>query len=122
MRDSMIKEALSALTLIAVLAFAAGSSSGQAPGQTVSVASVRGIVVDSLHRDYLKDAVLTVEGSPVRATTDSAGRFRLEGIQPGVRRIEVMHPLLDTIGVVLQTAPLQLAAGQTVTLLLATPS
>jgi hypothetical protein len=124
MLDSMIKElwAPRAFTLIAVFAFGAGSASGQAPGQAASVAAVTGMVVDSLHRDYLRDAVLTVEGSPVRGTTDSAGRFRLEGIQPGVRRIEVLHPLLDTIGIVLQTAPLQLAAGKTVTLLLSTPS
>ena len=106
------------LTFIAFVAIA-GSSAAQASGQ---LAAVTGIVVDSLHRDYLKGAVLTVEGSAVSATTDSAGRFRLDGIQPGVRRIEVLHPLLDTIGVVLQTAPLQLAAGQTVTLMLATPS
>jgi hypothetical protein len=111
--------ALVAATLLAV----APSADAQQPGAARSpLASVEGIAVDSLHRGFLRGAMLMVEGSNVSASTDSLGRFRLDGIQPGARRIDVMHPILDTVGISLETQPLQLTAGQKLPLVISIPS
>ncbi|HUQ18086.1 MAG TPA: carboxypeptidase-like regulatory domain-containing protein [Gemmatimonadaceae bacterium] len=107
------------------LSFAIGGFSGafaQTPAPASGFAVVEGVAIDSLHQDFLRGAVLTVEGAASRAVTDSLGRYRLDSVPPGVRRIEVIHPLLDTVGVTLVTAPLQLAAGQRLRLVVSTPS
>jgi Carboxypeptidase regulatory-like domain len=78
--------------------------------------------VDSLHQDVLRGAILIVEGAPASAVADSLGRFRIDSVPSGRHTIAVIHPLLDTIGIVLQTPPLDLAAGQTVHLIISTPS
>ncbi len=105
-------------------AWLAGVSSAEAqqPAKANSLASVEGIAVDSLHRGFLRGAMLMVEGSNVTAFTDSLGRFRLDSIPPGARRIDIMHPLLDTVGISLETEPLVLSAGQKLPLVIAVPS
>jgi len=85
-------------------------------------ASVEGVAVDSLHRGFLRGAMLMVEGSSVTAATDSLGRFRLDSIPPGARRIDVMHPLLDSVGISLETKPLVLSGGQKLSLVVSVPS
>jgi hypothetical protein len=85
-------------------------------------ATVEGVAVDSLYRGFLRGAMLMVEGSNVTATTDSLGRFRLDSIPPGARRIDVIHPLLDSVGISLETKPLTLAAGQKLALVISVPS
>jgi len=103
----------------AVLSNAAYS---QTPASASPFATIEGVAVDSLHQDFLRGATLTVEGAESRATTDSLGRFKLENVPPGARRVEVLHPLLDTVGITLITPPLQLSAGQHVRLVVSTPS
>lgn len=96
---------------------------GQQAGQTASsLASVEGVAVDSLHRRFLRGAMLMLEGSNITALTDSLGRFKLDSIPPGARRIDVMHPVLDTVGISLETQPLQLAPGQKLPLVISIPS
>jgi hypothetical protein len=85
-------------------------------------ATVEGIAVDSLHRGFLRGAMLMIEGSNITAATDSLGRFRLESVPPGAQRIDVMHPILDTIGISLETRPLQVVAGKTLPLVISVPS
>jgi len=94
----------------------------QTPAATPAFASIEGVAVDSLHRGFLRGAMLMVEGSNISAATDSLGRFRLDSIPPGARRIDVMHPILDTVGISLETQPLQLAAAQKVPLVISIPS
>lgn len=112
----------------AVLAFLVGaclsvvtSAAAQQPVPT-TLASVEGVALDSLHRGFLRGAMLMIEGSNVTAATDSLGRFRLDSIPPGVRRIDVIHPLLDSVGISLETKPLVLSAGQMLPLVISVPS
>jgi hypothetical protein len=100
----------------------ARSVSAQTPASRSPFAVIEGVAIDSVHQDFLRGALITVEGSEGRATTDEQGRFRIDSIPPGLRRVEIIHPLLDTLGVSLQTAPLQLAAGQRVRITVSTPS
>jgi hypothetical protein len=112
-----------ATTLIAIYVLSGAAANAQAPaGPGPDFAVVEGVAMDSLHSDVLRGALLMVEGANVTATTDSLGRFRLDGVPPGLRRINVVHPILDTLGIVLVTSPLQLSAGQHLHLVISTPS
>lgn len=109
------------ISVACVLSGAAAAAQTPAPTKP-PFAVIEGVAVDSLHRDYLRGAVLIVEGALASATTDSLGRFRLDSVPPGLRRIEVLHPMLDTIGISLRTAQLQLNAGDHLSLAISTPS
>ena len=112
----------SALLVVSLVAVAAVRAPAQTPASTSPFAVIEGVAVDSLHADYLRGAVIMVEGLNLTATTDFRGRFRLDSIPPGTHRISLSHPVLDTIGISLVTPPLQLSAGQLVRVDLATPS
>jgi protocatechuate 3,4-dioxygenase beta subunit len=115
--------AAKAATLFAICVLNGAAANAQTPASPgPDFAVVEGVATDSLHSDYLRGALLMVEGANVTATTDSLGRFRLDGVPPGLRRINVVHPLLDTLGIVLVTSPLQLSAGQHLHLVISTPS
>jgi len=70
----------------------------------------------------LVNARVRVDTSALTATTDSSGRFRLDGIPPGPHALRVEHPLVDTLGVVLGSPPEAYAAGETKAEDLATPA
>lgn len=91
-------------------------------GTTQPAAVIEGVALDSLHHEYLRGATIMVEGAQVLGITDSLGRFRLDNVPPGVRRVDIVHPLLDTLGIVLQTPSLNLVGGQTQQLVISTPS
>ena len=112
-----------ALVLFLAASLIANEASAQQPVPAAPTsASVEGIAVDSLHRGFLRGAMLMVEGSSITAATDSLGRFRLDSIPPGARRIDIIHPLLDSIGISLETKPLVLTAGQKLPLVISVPS
>jgi hypothetical protein len=73
---------------------------------------LQGVAVDSLHGEPLVGALLSVEGTARMAITDSLGRFFIDSIVPGERRIYVDHPLLDTLGISLVTPPMTIGANE----------
>jgi len=85
-------------------------------------AVIEGVAIDSLHNQLLRGALISVEGVANEAFTDSLGKFRIENVPPGSRRVRVMSALLDTLGIALQTPVLELAAGEQHHLVLAIPS
>lgn len=110
-------------TSVSLLLFIANIAAAQTPATTAKPFGViDGIAVDSLHRDVLRGAFLTVEGSAASAFSDSSGRFRIDSIPPGIHRIEVVHPLLDSIGIRLRTADLRVEAGGELHIVVAAPS
>ena len=96
--------------------------SSQQPAAPQGHALVTGVAVDSVRGGYLRGAIVSVSGTTLSAMTDSAGRFRIDSVAPGARYLEVMHPLLDSIGVKVRTAPRELKAGDTTAFILAVPS
>lgn len=114
----------SCLLIAAALAGAATSGWAQVstPAAPSPYAVIEGVAIDSLHRDVLRNALITVDGVATPAFTDSLGRFRIDRVPPGSRRVQVMHAILDTIGIALQTPLLELAAGQQLHLVVAVPS
>ncbi len=85
-------------------------------------ATITGAVIDSIHRGYLGGALVTVTGTSRSATTDSAGRFTIDSIPPGDRELEVLHPLLDTLGIRLRVSAMKLDPGSTTSVAFGVPS
>jgi len=56
------------------------------------------------------------------ATTDSAGKFRIDSLAPGTYQVGVFHPLLDTLGISLSSRPFHVGADSTSFVILAVPS
>ncbi|MEY2457678.1 MAG: hypothetical protein QOK06_2803 [Acidimicrobiaceae bacterium] len=81
-----------------------------------------GIVVDSIDGTGLKGAEVLVSGSPLPVTTDSLGRFSVEGLSPGTYQVGVFHPLLETLGLTLTTKPFSVGRDSTGVADLAIPS
>lgn len=84
--------------------------------------SIIGTVDDSIRGGRLVGAVVTVSGTERRAVTDVHGIFAIDSIPPGEHEIVVTHPLLDTLGVQVRSAPFTLIAGQRTVASARTPS
>ena len=83
---------------------------------------LRGSVGDSIHNGPLAGALVVVEGTDRSGLTKEDGTFRVDSIPPGSRRISIMHPLLDTIGVPMRSGAIAFSAGQTQDIEFAVPS
>lgn len=84
--------------------------------------TIIGVAVDSIHGAPLAAAFVALEGSARSATTNEAGYFAVDSVTPGTYRLGVFHPLLDILGLTLVTNRMEVRAGDTLALLLATPS
>ncbi len=122
--SSMRTSAIISSASIALLALVATSPFllSQTPGPASTFATVNGTAVDSLHGGYLRGAVVRVNGTARASLTDSLGRFQIDSVPPGAHQIELIHPLLDTLGLAIKTQPISLEAGKTARVALATPS
>lgn len=85
-------------------------------------ATIVGVTVDSLHRDYLVGAEVFVEGARTSTFTDSAGRFQIDSLNPGTYQVGVFHPLLDTLGIALATQPFHVGPDSVTIVRLGVPS
>ena len=110
------------IAFAAVLTISASIATAQTPATPVAAPVVEGLALDSLHKGFLRGAIIMVEGSTATTTTDSLGRFRLEGLSAGSHRIGVIHPLLDSLGISLLTQPLTVAPGEPTHLTVSVPS
>jgi hypothetical protein len=120
----MRKSLKNCLLIAAASATAAVSVRAQVPVAPAAspYAVIEGVAIDSLHNDLLRGALIAVDGVAKPAFTDSLGKFRIDSVPPGSRRVHVLHGTLDTIGIALQTPLIELAAGQQHHLVLAIPS
>lgn len=114
---------LSAIALSLIAVVGGGTAvAAQATPAPAGFASLHGSVADSIHDAPLVGAVVHVEGLERTGLTKSDGTFRIDSIPPGSRRITIMHPLLDTIGVPMRSGAIGFEAGQTQQLEFAVPS
>ena len=74
-------------------------------------ASLIGVVDDSIRGGPLAGALVTVVGTKRQGVTDAKGIFRIDSIVPGEYQIVVTHPLLDTLGLQVLSAPIVLSGG-----------
>ena len=90
-------------------------------------ATITGSVFDSTANGPLAQADIWLDAPgkalPIaRATTDTAGNFRIDSIEPGNYTLTVTHPRLDALGSSLAPVAVNLERERTATLSLATPS
>jgi hypothetical protein len=96
--------ARSTFLLSTLLIVAARAGSQQPAGrEKASGAVLTGIAIDSIHGGHLAGASILVRGTPLNATTDSAGEFTIAGIPAGKHSLEVRHPLLDSLAISIAT-------------------
>ena len=89
---------------IAVFAVAAASPAlAQEGGETGGV--IVGVAVDSIYGAPLRGAIIRVGETGSSGISDNAGRFRITGVPRGSHRVQVVHPLLDTLRLALRTTP-----------------
>jgi hypothetical protein len=87
------------------------------------MASVAGSVIDSIHGGVpLPGAVVRINETNRQGTTDANGQFKIDSIPPGEHSLSLVHPLLDTLGVAINTRAVPFQAGQTLAVELAIPS
>jgi hypothetical protein len=78
------------------------------PSRSGDFYSLTGLVLDSLRKRPLAGADVLIDGTALRAVTDSLGRFQFDSIPAGDHRIGFLHPMLDSLSVAV--APLTFAA------------
>lgn len=67
-------------------------------------------------------ARIRLDTSSLVVTADEHGRFKLDGIPPGVHQLRVEHPMIDTLAIALRSEPVTFDAGEMREVQLATPS
>jgi hypothetical protein len=107
--------------LFAALVLAPATAISQQSSQRSGHAVITGVAVDSVRGGYLRGAIVSVSGTSLSGMTDSSGRFRIDSVAPGSRHLEVLHPLLDSIGLRVRSPERQLSAGDTTAFTLAIP-
>ncbi len=100
----------------------AASLGAQRPG------SVHGAVVDSIRGGALVGAQVTATAldsggaPPAAARVDSSGRYRLAAIPPGLYRIDVRHPWLDSTELAVPSDTVRVGPGSDLRVDLGVPS
>jgi hypothetical protein len=85
-------------------------------------AQIKGVVLDSLNGGFLRGADIIIQGAKSTLVTDSLGRFSIDSLAPGTFQVGVFHPLLDTLGISLATAPFHVGPDSSSFILLSIPS
>ena len=86
------------------------------------LASLSGIVVDSVHNVPLSHADVRIPGLGLKTVTNENGRFELRGIRPGTYRVEVAHPVIASMGLTIGADSVRLDSAQHLTAAFAIPS
>ena len=100
----------SAVSLIALTVSLGAQSTNPSVSPAVTPThngQIAGVVIDSLNGRYVSGALLRIEPGSFVAATDSLGKFKVDSLAPGMYRLGVSHPLLDTLGITLVTQPIR---------------
>lgn len=120
---------VSASFALAALLFASAGMPHAARAQRVDLrappakgfGAIAGIVDDSIRRRPLAGAVVAIIGSSQRTTVDPEGFFRIDSVPPGEVQLAVLHPLLDSLSIVLTSQKIPIAAGRLEEISISTP-
>ena len=97
-------------------------ASGPAVAGESTMGYLQGVAIDSIHGGPLINALIQLDGTDRAGVTDSLGRFLVDSIKPGNYKILVDHPILDTLGILLSTAPMPFVANEVSRVVVAVPS
>ena len=102
---------------------AAAPAPKQPPADTTHhFSGVIGVAIDSIHGGPLRAATVTIVGTKGSGVTDSLGQFRIDSVVPGEYKLQLSHPLLDSIGVAIETQPIAMPLARYAVVRLSTPS
>jgi hypothetical protein len=90
--------------------------------QRSAVASLQGVVFDSLRGAPLSGVRVFLSGTSHASLSDEHGRFRIDSIKPGAYLVSILEPRLDTLMLEPPSMQLTFSAGRTTTAQLALPS
>lgn len=93
-----------------------------APAPALAKAVIRGTVYDSLSNGPLRRANVRLDGTEYAAVTDTNGAFRVVDVAPGEYVLAIDHPAFDSLGVGLPYGRVRVMSGDTIAVVLATPS
>jgi Carboxypeptidase regulatory-like domain len=120
MKHLQYSAVLSLLALFQLGAQTPATSAGAAA--KTGKAKIVGVVVDSIDNRYLDGADVLVDGTNIATRTDSLGKFTIEDLPPGTYRVGVFHPVLDSLGLTIVTAPFRVGPDSVSFAVLAVPS
>jgi hypothetical protein len=75
--------------------------------------SIEGVIVDSTGRRPLRDAMVSLSGTPYSTEVDAEGRFRFDSIPPGAYTLLASHRDYADLGQLADDEPLNVMAGET---------
>ena len=110
------------VAFVGVFAVSAAHAQSGTPPAAAGLASVKGFLIDSVHNGPLAKALVVIEGASRSGMTDGDGHYRIDSVPPGPHRINVLHPVLDTLGVLMRTPEIPFNAGEVRDLDLSIPS
>ena len=123
MRTLRAARRCAALASLVALPLAAQQPRRAAPvASATAMGSLRGVVYDSLLRQPLAGARVTLRGTRLAAATDGAGRFRFDSVPAGEVVVGFSHPALDSAGLSNLVRRVRVAAGTQTVVELAVPS
>ncbi len=97
--------------------------SDSSSARSVKRGSVLGMVIDSLSGRPLVDAVVTVVEMPSRsAMTTESGAFRIDSLVAGRYTLEILHSVLDSLGIRVVSDTVVISGGDVQGMTLAVPS
>ena len=117
-----VRRAVCVLVVSAIHLSAQGDPRVRAPAPAAPASGFVGVVVDSIHGGPLAGVEVGVGGTDRRSTSDTTGKFRIDGIPPGEYRLTLSHPLFDTLGLSPTTQQITVAPHHYVLVALGTPS
>ncbi len=65
---------------------------------------------------------MTIVGTKGSGVTDLLGQFRIDSVVPGEYKLQLSHPLLDSIGIAIETQPIAMPLARYAVVRLSTPS
>jgi iron complex outermembrane recepter protein len=95
--------------LVAFAAAAFSNFASSAGAQTLAAGTIEGRVINARSGEYLENARVSVEGSPLESFTDQEGNYRISNVPPGSAKVRVFYT-----GLAVQTKDVVVVAGQTV--------
>jgi hypothetical protein len=110
------------LTFLAGAALALIAAPRVTRAQQAGFATAVGVAYDSIRAQPMAGAQVQLEGTTRVVVADEGGHFRIDSIPPGMHRLIVAHPVLDSIGIHLVSPPHNFAAGESATFQMVTPS
>ncbi len=107
---------------LAIAVVVSRTSFAQALNRKEPPSVLTGVAIDSIDGGFLAGASIVVWGTGLSAKTDAGGQFRIEGIPAGPHVIEIHHPLIDSLAIVITTTAKIFSPGDSSFVMVGVPS